>query len=208
MSDEKKELKLVESETEESTGNRYPKELREKCKRLFAVIGSISELQEYLPVQVNRKTLGNWKNEDNWDEARKEFMDKGIEIQEFIYAVSKMGDKEVDEKLGRISKEVLATVLISFQLDLKKNPQNAILMSAPFQRLMSALEKIVGSEIKMKTGGVKQSETRVIKYDFDKILELQLEYRRRGLQLSAREAMDLMDAAGAKDVTKKTDGDH
>lgn len=48
---------------------------------------SIDTIIELLPHKVSRKTLYNWMNEENWEEARRRHLKKSIEIEERIYDI-------------------------------------------------------------------------------------------------------------------------
>lgn len=48
---------------------------------------SVDTIVRLLPSKVTRKTVYNWKNEENWDELRKRHLKRSDNIQERIYDI-------------------------------------------------------------------------------------------------------------------------
>ncbi len=60
--------------------------MRELARDYFVKHGySPDTICSLLPEKVSRKTIYNWKNEDNWDELRKRAIKKSIDLEERIY---------------------------------------------------------------------------------------------------------------------------
>lgn len=63
-------------------------EIRSLARDYYVKEGfSVDTIVRLLPKKVTRKTIYNWKNEENWEELRKRYLKRSDNIQERIYGI-------------------------------------------------------------------------------------------------------------------------
>lgn len=96
--------------------------LREKAKEMFVTNGfSMDTIQTMMP-EVSRKTIYNWRKEDNWEEERRSRVDKSKTRRERIEALIDRlldeADVKVDPKLifsiGKLVTALKSTTTFEF----------------------------------------------------------------------------------------------
>ncbi len=74
---------------------------------------SVDTIVRLLPAKVTRKTIYNWKAEENWDELRKRHLKRSDNIQERIYDIL---DKTLDVSEENPSPKNLLAAMRAFGL--------------------------------------------------------------------------------------------
>lgn len=125
--------------------------VREKAKQLFVDSGlSMDTIVKMLDGDVSRKTLYNWRNEDNWDELRRAKVERTAKLRERLENLLENAITDAETNLnprsifavGKLVAALRSSVYVDFTDE--KNEKEANLKKGFSKDNLELLEKELG----------------------------------------------------------------